>query len=218
MSLHWEKRVEEDGIQVADSSTDYDLIRLHLQVVDDYPPPPLLLSDMLQDWSQEDGQRRALLRQPGLCALHIARGINDGSHIYKSQQVVQFLLGAEIPSFFAPGSLDIDWTDSSVVAATAHLGEHPLSGHYRTALRAQTDDLDIPASGDGHVQWFLTEDNEKPTAVPKLPHWFMANVTILWLCADNMVDFPRSITCRLPHNAEGGELELPPIPSSWNLA
>lgn len=165
---------------MVDQSVEHDLLRLHLQAVREHPPPTLMLSDMLLSWSQEDGHRRALLRQPGLCALHVARGINDGRHIYKSQQVVQFLLGTALPTFFAQETLDIDWNDCSVVAATAHLGDDTGNGHYRTAIRAQTDTPDIPSSGDGHMHWFIAEDNQTPSPAPRLPSWFMRNVAILW--------------------------------------
>eukprot|EP00438_Fugacium_kawagutii_P002371 Skav201000 [mRNA] locus=scaffold991:190724:199563:+ [translate_table: standard] len=183
LSQRWSKRYESEGVIVSENAIHIDLIRLRLTHLHMNPHVPATLQSLIEAWSQVDGMRQALLQAPGMCCLHVERGLTlEDMRTVKLSKPILLAQDISLPMFFAPGSLDRDWLDMQVIAMVAHLGDEAAVGHYRSALRYHG-----PANTP---KWLLTDDNGPPRQMHYLPRWFQENVTLLWLAAPADIQLP----------------------------
>ena len=192
INLSWEKRVQVGLLtEVMDESDAYTPLILQFDpamLQDD----SLTLSQMIRDWSNQDGMVTALTHQTPLICVQLDRHIRSGTgHIAKCDIPVNFHWGIDLP-FYDGQDLAIHWRSYRVIAAIAHLG-HDTAGHCRTMLRVQMN-----STAREPYMFLLTEDWMQAKPVWKEPSWFLRNISCFWLGECDLVDlhqFPAPAPC-----------------------
>ena len=179
----WDRRVIEQNRSVS-----FDTFRtfqpLRLQFPHDVDAAKYYsLQALLDSWHEDHGMIAALTHAPDLLCVQIDRvGADSDSQVVKLTNRVNFFAALSVPVFHDHG-ITCDTYSYTVVAATAHLGSDPCTGHYQAITKAQI-------SGHGHmgVQWYLSDDNTSMRVCFSEVDHFVPNVTLLWLCRLDRVE------------------------------
>lgn len=194
INLSWEKRVQIGLLtEVMDESDAYTPLILQFDpamLQDD----SLTLSQMIRDWSNQDGMVTALTHQTPLICVQLDRHIRSGTgQIAKCDIPVNFHWGIDLP-FYTGQDLAIHWRSYRVIAAIAHLG-HDTAGHCRTMLRVQMN-----STAREPYMFLLTEDWTQAKPIWKEPSWFLRNISCFWLGEWDSVDLHQFSEPALSHN------------------
>lgn len=127
------------------------------------------VQSLVNHWHDRSGFHRGLAQvSVGLC-VSIDRALDLSSPPYSSKctQLLNISDGwVQFPVH--PISGDTQWHWYQIVAASFHLGMETQHGHYRTAIRCNSN-------------WYIYDDNRLPEIVSNLPDDLLSQITLLWL-------------------------------------
>ena len=185
INMSWERRCEmEEQVRCQDTgaSTMPLLLQFPIEIA---TKPQCRLDQLVSFWCQAYGMQAALLSAAPIVCVHIDRMFeNESGQIEKSGCVINLDSETILP-IFCDASLKHDFATYVLIAAATHLGVD-RAGHYQALLKVQ------PTVTDGvrPIQWLLTQDNQRPEPIWRVPLLFLQNMTVAWLMRSDCISLP----------------------------
>jgi hypothetical protein len=180
--MRWERRVlVGTTTQVFDSSCGHAPIILTI-TPSMHDSGTCNLTNMIQNWCQENSMTAALLEAPICLVLQIDRLFQDATGtILKSMSMVTLDAEVQIP-VFQEKTPRLDPVAYTPVAGITHFGAD-LAGHCQAILKLQPGIL----SEVTPISWLITEDAREPEPIWRIPDHFAQNITVVWLVRSDIL-------------------------------
>ena len=144
------------------------------------------INAMITAWHEEHSMHAALLVAAPCVCLYIDRFFQgSGGAIEKCLCQLDLDSEVNLPVFNSDG-LQCESCGYIPTAAILHVGQD-RAGHCRALLRMQPA---ITLSGTP-AKWLLTEDDEKPTPIWRIPDWCEQNLLVIWLTRTDCLQLSR---------------------------
>ena len=185
IDMRWERRLALDVVHLHDIGSCYQPITLQF-THDMQHRGHCSIHDLITAWHEEHSMRAALIAAAPCVCCHIDR-FYQGSGGTIAKCLCQMDLDSEVnlPVFTSAG-LNCAPCSYSPTAAIIHMGQHG-AGHCRALLRMQPG---ITPHGTP-AKWLLTEDDEMPQPIWRIPDWCEQNLMVLWLTRTDCLHLPR---------------------------